>query len=267
MIGVHWGLGSMARFDLTAAAAALALTGAAFLALPVSSANATEWISQLDYKNSAPNTKVASFGYVDIVDGLAGGTQVKVSVYLDPGYSLFLDTGNGGTQQPFSFNLLDSPDSTVTIAAVTDSRISYDPVGSYHQDAFGYFTNSLACLSCNGSHGVPPPLVFTVTNTAGITFAGQNFRLDANNVLLPPTAQNPVTGNRFQSNSGGYLFAADIYQTGPGCGTACTFVVAARSVSENVVNAVPEPSTWALMILGFGGIGAVARHNRKLRLA
>ncbi len=257
----------MARLNLTAAAAALALSGAAFLALPVTTANATEWISQLDYKNSAPTTKVSSFGYVKIVDGLAGGTEVDVSVYLDPGYSLFLDTGNTHKQQPFTFNLFDTPDSTVTISNVTDSRISYDAVGSYKQDAFGYFTNSLACLTCVGAHGVPPPLVFTVTNAAGITFPGQNYRLDANNVLLPATPQDPLTGNRFVSNSSGYLFAADIYQNSPGCGAACTFVVAARDASETVINAVPEPSTWALMILGFGGIGALARRNRKLRLA
>lgn len=29
-------------------------------------------------------------------------------------------------------------------------------------------------------------------------------------------------------------------------------------------NAVPEPASWALMILGFGGIGAAMRHRRRL---
>lgn len=31
--------------------------------------------------------------------------------------------------------------------------------------------------------------------------------------------------------------------------------------------AVPEPSTWALMLLGFGAIGAATRHSRKKRQA
>jgi hypothetical protein len=39
-----------------------------------------------------------------------------------------------------------------------------------------------------------------------------------------------------------------------------------EQLTTTVINAVPEPSTWALMILGFGGIGAMARRNRKLRL-
>jgi hypothetical protein len=30
-----------------------------------------------------------------------------------------------------------------------------------------------------------------------------------------------------------------------------------------VLNAVPEPATWALMIMGFGGVGAMARSRRR----
>ena len=37
---------------------------------------------------------------------------------------------------------------------------------------------------------------------------------------------------------------------------------AANSV-VNVLNAVPEPATWALMIMGFGGVGALARNRRR----
>jgi hypothetical protein len=32
-------------------------------------------------------------------------------------------------------------------------------------------------------------------------------------------------------------------------------------ISDSV--AVPEPGTWALMILGFGGIGGALRNNRR----
>ena len=36
---------------------------------------------------------------------------------------------------------------------------------------------------------------------------------------------------------------------------------------EAVSGAVPEPTTWALMILGFGAIGAVARNRRRATVA
>ena len=34
-----------------------------------------------------------------------------------------------------------------------------------------------------------------------------------------------------------------------------------------VCGAVPEPATWAMMILGFGALGSVARRRRRLALA
>lgn len=48
----------------------------------------------------------------------------------------------------------------------------------------------------------------------------------------------------------------------PGQSNASTFV------TERVINtAVPEPTTWALMIAGFGGAGAMLRRERRQRLA
>ena len=42
-----------------------------------------------------------------------------------------------------------------------------------------------------------------------------------------------------------------------------------RVTSTEIAAAVPEPSTWAMMILGFGGVGFMAyrRRNRMVRLA
>ncbi len=35
-------------------------------------------------------------------------------------------------------------------------------------------------------------------------------------------------------------------------------------VGDPVTSAVPEPATWAMMIIGFGGVGAVVRSRRRL---
>jgi hypothetical protein len=52
------------------------------------------------------------------------------------------------------------------------------------------------------------------------------------------------------------------------CGTdpICQFVFAAESFVATAVPAVPEPSTWAMMILGFAGIGFMA-YRRKSKPA
>lgn len=253
------------------AAAALALSMSALLSLAPTSANAVVWISQLEYKSSAPGAKVTPFGYARLEDGLLSGTQVKIDVFLNANFTLFLDTGNNTTQQPFSFNLLkdpaiaSDPNGTVAVQIPVSGRIIPDAAaGPFHQDAFGFFTNALACPTCNGANGVAPPLEFTVTNAKGLTFAGVGSTVDASGALQAATAQHPVTGNRFASNSDGWWFAADVYQSGS-CGNACTFVVGARDAVQQRMPGVPEPSSWALMILGFGTIGAMLRRERRLR--
>jgi hypothetical protein len=39
------------------------------------------------------------------------------------------------------------------------------------------------------------------------------------------------------------------------------------SVTRSATGAVPEPATWAMMLLGFGGLGAILRRQRRTALA
>jgi len=43
--------------------------------------------------------------------------------------------------------------------------------------------------------------------------------------------------------------------------------IAAYTLSQRAFNAVPEPDTWAMLIAGFGIIGATARRRRGAGLA
>jgi hypothetical protein len=43
--------------------------------------------------------------------------------------------------------------------------------------------------------------------------------------------------------------------------------VNAFEIDNLAINPVPEPATWALMLLGFGGIGLAMRRRRKPALA
>jgi hypothetical protein len=36
---------------------------------------------------------------------------------------------------------------------------------------------------------------------------------------------------------------------------------------DNIAASVPEPSTWAMMLVGFGGLGAAMRSSRRKQVA
>lgn len=65
------------------------------------------------------------------------------------------------------------------------------------------------------------------------------------------TFSNIITGN-----TGGYVVSGGALQSFSGSNVAGTFG-----------GTVPEPGTWALMILGFGGAGAMIRSRRRVAFA
>ena len=124
--------------------------------------------------------------------------------------------------------------------------------GSFNNTPFGDFTNQIAC--CGGGNGQvngqQDPLNFTVSDPNGITFAGIGATISGSGQLL-----TTGTGDHFFSTPGGWWFSADIYDGA----TGQTYNVAAR---DAFTQGVPEPATWALMILGFGGAGSLLRRRR-----
>lgn len=239
-----------------------ALSSAALLALSAGAANAAVWTSQLEFNTDPDNTPV-DYGQVKITDGLDGGKEVQVVVTLNSGYSMLLDTGTANNHLPFAFNLQDDGQTTLMANTTVTSQgnehpLQYAGYGSYSQPPFneGTFNDGITCTACNGSHGVTPPLTFYLYNPNGLTFAGVGATPGPGGAYVP--GQNGA-GNQFMSITGGWWFAADIYQTAAGCGDKCTYDVAATSA---FLQGVPEPSSWALMLLGFGGLGAVLRRRR-----
>lgn len=120
------------------------------------------------------------------------------------------------------------------------------------------FTSSIQSFSDDGfSYKWSDPLSFTFL--PGITYAvgasnsaGASYKLDelANEV----GDFNFLTGNQ---NLIGSFGSSTLNQ-----GTACCDV--ATAFRTGVVNgAVPEPSTWAMMLFGFFGIGGMVRSQRR----
>ena len=241
----------MKRFKLTAAASALVISAMGAAALPVT-ANAATYVAQLQYKDTGSGVSgpLTPFGTVTVTE--LNADTIEVSVTLATMGSLFIS--NGGPHNPFVFDTKVSD--TVTILSPVDS-FTNGGRGSFDSTPFGDFTNDIACCSNHpgAAHGDAPPLNFTVYDPHGITFAGLGATFSPAGQLL---GFGTGSDDHFATSTGGYLFAADIYDKG----TGQTYNVAAK-YAEKIMTSVPEPQSWALMILGFGGIGAALRTQRR----
>ena len=162
------------------------------------------------------------FGTVTVTD-VAGGVTVDVAL---KNASFFVTTGGG--HESFAFDLSGG---TLASTAFTGVTAGFTVDGAQSPPSSGNFTNGLSDNLGNGSsHELAGPLDFTITG---------------------------VTISDFIVNNLGYYFAADLSITTAG-------VVSTGEIGANttVVTAVPEPSTWAMMILGFFGVGFMA-YRRK----
>lgn len=233
------------------------LVGAVTTMALAGSASALTYTSQLEYRDGLTGAQTP-YGVVTLDE--VDANTVKVTVTLANANSVFVNTG--GPHDPFLFNLPAA--STITMLNSGAQDFSYAGDGNYEATPFGVFTDKIACCVIHGgkkdgeegngeTNGDAPPLTFTVFNAGGLTFAGVGASFDNTTGKLLSTG----TGNHFTSNDGGWWFAADIYDGA----TGQTYNIAARD-AFGPTGAVPEPTTWALMIMGFGSAGAMLRRRR-----
>lgn len=193
-------------------------------------ANASVLTFNLDQISSNTiGTNGTSLGTVTVTD-ISGG--VTVDVTFNPTTTLFVNSG--GPHTPFAFNL----NTTITTSQIIDityggSGVTLTAAGSSDDTPYGTFSNGIdGSMQNGGGHGIPGPLDFTIT---GITTAN------------------------FATNSLGYTFGADVLGPNGGTGSIAS--------GDPVVTAIPEPSTWAMMMLGFFGLGFLAYRRRDAVMA
>ena len=172
------------------------------------------------------------FGTVTVTS--LSSTEVQVQETLASGV-IFATSGAG---KSLLFDLSGSPTISVT-GLTTGFTLLSTSAGSIHADGSGTWEYAVDCTSssvCGSGTSAPRfagPLTFDITVAGGIT----------------PSS--------FVQNGNSLFFASDIGSgcTANGCGN--TGDVGAPSVSTGV----PEPSTWAMMIIGFAGL-AFAGYRR-----
>jgi hypothetical protein len=195
---------------------------------------------------------LATYGTVDATND---GTNLKIvetlasGVYFNnaspPNHALLfnLDTTPG----------TNSPPSTISYSTAPSVNLNGGPANSTivtGLTALGTFT-APPFTSGNPTH--PPTFEFAVQfgNTNGNTTAIQYNQLTFEVSGMQVANLEALEGTNL-------WFAADIWNTNSGGAAGLTGNVAAT------ISAVPEPSTWAMMILGFFGIGFMA-YRRKNR--
>jgi hypothetical protein len=172
---------------------------------------------------SDPSIGSGSLGVVTLTQNSLD--QVEFNVALAPN-TAFVSTGGPHNAFTFNLNLL----SPYTIAINNPTSGIFTVGGSGTNTPYGAFTNVIDCPGCGpgASNAYSGLLDFTVTATGGISL------------------------NNFIANSGGYYFSADVI--GPSGGTG--------NIASNVISPVPEPQTYAMLLVGLGLIGLSARHRK-----
>ena len=156
----------------------------------------------------------------------------------------------------------------------TSSAINYDSrVTSY---TLGGFINAptLSTILTGGSHS-GDALNNTHITLAGTLFLGagvNNFSIAHDdgviiniaalgNVLIAPLATSPVTTAFSVTNGGAAGTFAYTLNYNECCGAPA--VLQWQYANGSQISSVPEPSTWAMMLLGFAGLGFAFRQSRR----
>ena len=131
--------------------------------------------------------------------------------------------------------------------------------GTLQGDSNSILINSLLSAAWNGTPGVPLTYLNSLPGHDG-GFAGNPL------TTLDGSFQDWIACNNSNCNDGFVLTTGDFL--GPAFNSGVTYGQlfvpynrAAWSISA-ATGAVPEPESWALLIAGFGLVGAVARRRR-----
>ncbi len=137
--------------------------------------------------------------------------------------------------------------------------------GALQGDGNVIFVNSLTNLQFGGAPGPALPVIISSSQVYGQPATTPRLSLDGTVIDLGVCQVSCAFGEEYLVFLRPGIFAGpSIFLSTAGYGSAFgTFDTAKWNVTA--VAAVPEPDNWALLITGFGLVGAVARQRRQAR--
>jgi hypothetical protein len=174
----------------------------------------------------------ASAANAALTIGTAGGTNGTVTPTITSPSTLEFDTTNGTAGSYSSFFQFNNDSFTSAVFTATASTNPLDGT-----------TVSLLQLFTGGT--VTSGVYSGGTLVSGGSISGSSNSLTLNNVSLTPNTDYT------------FVYSGALGKTPGNISGNAAFAIAA----------VPEPATWGLMLLGFGGIGMAMRRRRRPALA
>lgn len=226
-------------------AATAALIGASILAC-ASSANAATTIYDLNVYDAA---FTGSLGTVT-VDG-QGTNTLAFDVSLNSNV-FFQLTGNGNTRDAFWFDL--TPFTGAISSSITAPNAPGGGSGDYPTGGQFAVVRDLNNFGQGWASGYDYGA--TVSDSSG----GSNLDYYSGHLTFTLTANDGSLLNLASSTHNGSTVygAADLRQ----CSTAGSCTTGPVGFTLKQTPAVPEPATWAMMLIGFGAIGAGMRRRK-----
>ena len=216
---------------------------------------------------AAAQTTTDQYGDVQVTNAGPGGSSVfqLTSTGLNPGYGgIYFDYGT-----------------PITLASITQLSSNYQMT----QGTFGGGSPRFTLLDTSGNSQAAYVYFGTPTGTGTFTDPTAGSFANTGNYanLTSGDARVEINGfGGFSTNTGFITWAAFVAQAGStnvryitldvdgayGSTSSQQAIVNNFRVNADVLNpasgAVPEPATWAMMMLGFGGMGYAMRRNAKV---
>jgi len=226
----------------------LAAVAAGALLLGANAANAAVQVYDFSVYTT---TFTGSLGTVTVTD--YGTNTLDFDVSLVPN-TFFQLQGNGNIKDAFWFDLPGLVGNTSVTYNITSPDGPAPGTGDYPTG--GLFTGA---NYSNDAYGQGWAKNYDYAIRVQDTSAGPNLDYYTGHLTFSVTGAAPLSIASLGAGHDGVVFGADLRQ----CITQSCITGPVGAIARIVPpGGVPEPGTWAMMILGLGGIGAILRRRR-----